>query len=84
MLLGQWSRHLDVHVLRPLQALQAFGADAQTEGGTDLALCLFLYAVKSADRWQIACQCGLVLKTAIEKGRCLRGEVQEAEEKPGR
>lgn len=81
MLLGQWSRHLGAHVPCPLQAL---GAEAQTEEGPDLALCPLLYAVKSADRWQVACQCGLVLKTTIEKGSYLRGEVQEAEEKPGR
>lgn len=81
MLLGQWSRHLGAYISCTLRALRA---DAQTEEGPGLALCPFLYAVKSADRWQMACQCGLVLKTAIEKGRCLRGEVQEAEGKPGR
>lgn len=56
----------------------------QTEEECDLALWP-LYTVKSVDRRQIACQCGLGLKTTLETGRCLReGKIQETEEKPGR
>ncbi|KAL6077735.1 hypothetical protein STEG23_007889 [Scotinomys teguina] len=57
----------------------------QTEEGSDLTPCPLFYAVKSVDRWQIACQCGRVLKTTLEMGRCLsEGKIQDAEEKPGR
>lgn len=59
-------RHLGSHALCPLQAL-----GAETDG-VHHALCPLFYAVKSVDRRQSACQCGLVPKATIEKGRCLR------------